>query len=341
MRFCCFRHILPAAANKDLDFREEWLTFKGVLAGLAASALYGIMPVFTKLVLGTGMSAANVVIYRLLLACLFAGAFMKVRRIPMRVEGRQLISLLIFGVTGSGLTMLLLTQSYQFIPSGLATMFHFSYPLFVMIAMVGLFKEKLTFFKVFSALSAFGGIVLMADFSGGLSVKGVMLALASGITYAAFVVASRKSSFAMVPAITVIFYVTLFSSVLFGLPAIISGTFSLPPNLYAWGGLIAISLFCTVGALCLLTIGIRVLGASKASVLNMMEPVTSVICGILFFHEALNFKSGLGCVFILFSTVLTLLESRQMQKKASMQEETVSEGEDTGNSFASLPADRP
>ena len=40
------------------------------------------------------------------------------------------------GILGFGLTATLLTASYSYIPVGLATMFHFSYPLFVLLIMV-------------------------------------------------------------------------------------------------------------------------------------------------------------------------------------------------------------
>lgn len=49
-----------------------------------------------------------------------------------------------------------------------------------------------------------------------MSPKGAALALLSAVTYAAFIIAGRKSSFAAMPSMEVIFFVCLFSSVIFG-----------------------------------------------------------------------------------------------------------------------------
>ena len=48
---------------------------KGVLAVVAASFLYGIMPIFTKRVLMEGMTSGSVVFYRLFFSAVFSFIF--------------------------------------------------------------------------------------------------------------------------------------------------------------------------------------------------------------------------------------------------------------------------
>lgn len=50
--------------------------------------------------------------------------------------------MIVVGILGFGMTATLMTAAYNYIPVGLATMFQFSYPLFVLIIMVILTKEK-------------------------------------------------------------------------------------------------------------------------------------------------------------------------------------------------------
>ena len=74
--------------------------------------------------------------------------------------------------------------------------------------------------------------------------------------------------------------------------------------------MVILALFCTIGALFLLTYGILTLGASTASVLNMLEPVVSLIAGIIVYHEAVSFKSLLGCLFIVISGIVVVMDKK-------------------------------
>ena len=147
----------------------------------------------------------------------------------------------------------------------------------------------------------------MADFASGVDVMGSALALLSGVSYAVFVIAGRKSSFVVLRPLVVILFVSFFSAGVFGTKAAVQGRLMLPSSLGVWMLLAVISLFCTVLALAMLTVGIRILGPTTASMLNMLEPVTSVVTGILVFHEVLTLRTALGCVLILCSTLIIVL----------------------------------
>ena len=286
---------------------------KGVLCVLAASVAYGVMPVFSKFALAEGMAAGAVVFWRFALSAVFALLFVLKSKFHYLTRA-QLLHLLIFGILGFGMTINLLTTSYQYLPTGVATIFHFAYPLFIILAMAGLYREKITWPKAVACLLALAGIALLADFSGGLSLPGVLLALGSAVTYAAFVIASRKSSFAVLPPVQVILFVSGFSAVVFGVKGAVAGELALPPTAKAWGCLAVISLVCTVFALASLTQGIRLLGASTASVLNMLEPITSVVCGVLVFSEPLGLRTLSGCALVLLATGFVILGDRPAKK---------------------------
>lgn len=290
---------------------------KGVLAVVASSVAYGLLPVFSKIVLSSGLPSGCLVFFRFFFACLAVAVIMKVKKISFRISRYQFTHLLFFGIIGFGMTAFLLTQSYNYVPIGLATMFHFTYPLFVTIVMILLYKEEKTLFKILSMAAAVGGLVLMADFSGGLSVAGVLFAASSGVTYAVYVIATRKSAFSTLPIFTIIFYVTLFSSILFGTQSLVSGTFRMPASPLVWLAIITISLLCTVFALCLLTMGIQILRPVTASVLNMIEPVTSLVAGFLIFHDRLSVKSMAGCGCIILSALFISMDARRLARAAA------------------------
>ncbi|MEG1782162.1 MAG: DMT family transporter [Oscillospiraceae bacterium] len=288
---------------------------KGVLAVVGASVLYGIMPVFTKKIMLEGMNSASTVFFRVLLASLFSLIYIKIKGISLKVTKQQLLQLAIFGGFAFGSTAALLTASYSYIPIGLATMLHFTYPLFVTIVMTVVFKERLSPAKVLSCLMAIGGLGLMADFSR-LSLVGIVLAVVSGMTYAIYVISNKKGSFASLEGIVVIFYVNGFAALVFGTKAVVTKEFMLPTSGFCVFLLIIVAIFCTIIALLLLTSGVRTLGASNAAVLNMLEPITSVFAGLIFYHEVIGFAGFMGCVLVIMSSIVVATESGKQRVKA-------------------------
>ncbi|MBR5520665.1 MAG: DMT family transporter [Oscillospiraceae bacterium] len=286
---------------------------KGVLAVVVASFLYGIMPVFTKRVLNEGMTSGAVVFYRLMFAAIFSFIALMVSKQDIHITRQQFLHLTIFGIIGFGATMAFLTVAYSLIPTGLATMLHFTYPLFVTIAMA-FFGDKPTKIRVISCLFALLGLALMADFSR-LSVMGILFAVTSGVTYACYVIANKKSSFANLPGMVIVFYVSVIAAVFFGLKAVVTKEFMLPVSMKSRIILMAIGLFCTVVTLFLLTYGIKTLGASRASVLNMLEPVISLVAGIIIYKEAVSLMGLLGCAMVIISGLAVAFDNGEEKVK--------------------------
>ena len=282
-------------------------TRNGVLSVIGASFLYGIMPVFTKRVLLEGLSSNALVFNRFFFTAVFALIICILAKISLRVSKRQLVELIFAAVIGYGLTASLLTVSYSLIPVGLATMLHFTNPLFVTLAMILLFREKPTFFKMVSCIFAVIGLVLMADFSA-MAPKGVIFATLSGMTYAFYVILNKKGSIAELNNFVIIFYVGTINSIFFGIRNMAIGDFHFPPNLLSFVLMAVIALFCTICALYLLTYGIRTLGASTAAVLNMIEPIVSLFAGMIVYHDRVGLKSLFGCRFIVASGIVVVLD---------------------------------
>ncbi|NLJ79893.1 MAG: EamA family transporter [Firmicutes bacterium] len=92
--------------------------------------------------------------------------------------------------------------------------------------------------------------------------------------------------------------------------------FIIPGEAAIWLGLVFISLISTVLALRLLSFGIRLLGPANAAVLNTIEPLTSVLAGVLFYGETLSLSAVLGCGFVIISVLLIALDSRRLKRKS-------------------------
>ena len=100
------------------------------------------------------------------------------------------------------------------------------------------------------------------------------------------------------------FYICLFVSAYTLLYGLLTSqiTFALTPLSWAFSFIVAV--LTSVGANAFLQMGIRYTGASTSAILSMFEPITSVLCGVLFLQEGLSGMKLLGCGLILFAVYL-------------------------------------
>lgn len=288
---------------------------KGILCVLIASILFGLSPSLTTVLLREGYPRESLMFFRFLFASISSVILAVLSGTDFRVTKRQLFDLWFFGVFGWGLTNILLTASFQYIPSGLATLFHFSYPIIVLVVSVVLFGEAFDRMKAIAVGAAMMGILCIVDLNGSMSLVGVGSALASGVTYAAFVMAGKRSSYSVLPVRLIPCYCCTFCTIAYGMLAAATGQMVMPEGTKQWSVLAVTGILgCTV-ACYLLTVGIRILGSSRASVINTLEPVTSMVCGTAILHEALTGRNLGGCLLIGFSIILTSMEQKPSDHK--------------------------
>jgi drug/metabolite transporter (DMT)-like permease len=118
--------------------------------------------------------------------------------ISLQVSAKELWSLTILGGIGNAVTTLMLFIAFSLIDVGVATTIHFIYPVFVTIGCVLFYKERLGLQKFIALLIATAGIAcfflgvdMSAGFSGG-TFLGLFLAVASGVTYAFYIIYKKS-----------------------------------------------------------------------------------------------------------------------------------------------------
>lgn len=242
------------------------------------------------------------------------------KNISVKVSKKEMLSLAILGGIGNAVTTLMLFISFSLIDVGIATTIHFIYPVFVTLGCVLFYKEKLGLQKIIALMIAtsgiacfFFGIDTSAGFSGGMFL-GLVLAVASGVTYAFYIIYMDKSGLKNQPVFKITFYVALMSTIAMGIYGTANGELTLGTlTTRSWVISTAFSLLCTVVALSLLQIGIKHVGASTAAILTTFEPITSIICGVVLLGESITVVKVVACALIMIG-VVTLSLSKQ--KKA-------------------------
>ena len=288
---------------------------------IIGSIAYGFLPIFVKNIIPYGYSSISIVFYRYLFTSIALFIIIVIRKknfkknlknnfkISFKINQKQFLELFIFSISGLGLTFYLLSQALLYISAGLTNMIHFGYPVVVIILMAVIYKEKINRLKILSIVSSVIGIFLLTKIVAVESIesfKGIIYALITTITYGSYIISNKKSSFANLDTMVSLFYMSLIISIAFFIAGILTKDLQLLNNIYVFYNFIAISLLCTVFSLGLLLYGVKNLGSSLASILNMFEPTTTVIASAFIYHEKLTINIIIGSVLIILSTVFMI-----------------------------------
>lgn len=277
-----------------------------ILLVIIGSIAYGFLPIFVKNIIPYGYSSISIVFYRYLFTSIALFIIIIIKKKSFKINKKQFVELFIFSVVGLGLTFYLLSQALLYISAGVTNMIHFGYPVVVLILMTLIYKEKINLLKIMSALSSVIGIFLLTKIVAVESFKGIIYALLTTITYGSYIIANKKSSFASLDTIVALFYMSLMVSAVFFIAGILTKDLQPLKDIYVFHNFTAISLLCTIFSLGLLLYGVKKLGSSLASILNMFEPTTTVIVSAFIYDEKLTVNIIIGSVLIILSTVFMI-----------------------------------
>lgn len=271
----------------------------GYPAGIITGITYGLNPLFAVPLMKEGAPIESILFFRYAIAVVLLGAFLVLRKQSFKVSWKQAGVLLVLGLlyTASSLTLF---EAYQYIASGLATTIVFLYPVLVAIIMVFLkvvpswpvwLSIVLTFFGVF--------IMTQSDSSQTLHPMGLLLSFMSALVYALFIVIINRSKvIANISNSLLTFYALSVGTVVFLAKIAMSDagvTTGLTGHM-AWLNLVGLALLPTIVSTASLAIATRNIGATKASVLGVFEPVTAILVGTVVFGEALTTNIVVGIV---------------------------------------------
>lgn len=263
----------------------------GYPSGIITGITYGLNPLFAVPLMHNGAAIESILFFRYAFAVVLLGAFLLLTGQSFRITSRQAGVLLVLGLLYTG-SSLFLFEAYNYIASGLATTLVFLYPVLVAIIMV--FLRVVPSWPVWLSIAAtFGGVVIMTGGSSGETVNpvGVALSLASALVYALFIVIiNRSKAIASISNSLLTFYALVVGCFVFLGKILLSDTVlteGITTSAH-WLNLIGLALLPTIVSTATLAIATRNIGATKASVLGVFEPITAILVGTVVFGEPLT-----------------------------------------------------
>ena len=286
----------------------------GYPAGIITGITYGLNPLFGIPLMNEGASIESILFFRYLFAVLMLGAFLLMSGQKFRVSVKQAGILLVLGLLYTA-SSIFLFEAYNYIASGLATTLIFVYPVLVAIIMV--FLRVVPSWQVWLAIVAtFVGVVIMTqgDAAQAIDPIGVLLSLGSAMVYAFFIVIiNRSKTIGSISNSLLTFYTLSVGAVIFQAKLCTS---SAPmtqgiEGAGAWLSLLGLAFLPTVVSTASLAISTRNIGATKASVLGVFEPITAILVGTLVFGEALTANIATGILIAMAAVTFMILSTKR------------------------------
>ena len=284
----------------------------GYPAGIITGITYGLNPLFAKPLMNAGASTEAILLFRYGIAVILLGAYLLLKKENFRITLKQAGVLLSLGLLYTASSTFLF-EAYKYIASGLATTLVFLFP--AMVAIIMVFLKVVPSWPVWLSIAAtFAGVMIMTGGAGAEKINplGVWFSIASAFVYALFIVIINKSKvISSIPNSLLTFYALLTGTFFFIGRCLFSGadlTAGLDGGM-AWCNLIGLAVLPTIVSTASLAVATRNIGATKASVLGVFEPITAILVGTLVFGEALtpNIIAGIliSIVAVTFMIMLT------------------------------------
>ena len=286
----------------------------GYPAGIITGITYGLNPLFGMPLMNNGASIESILFFRYGIAVLILGSLLLLSKQSFKISWKQAEILLILGLLYTS-SSIFLFEAYKYIPSGLATTLIFLYP--VIVALIMVLLRVIPSWQVWIAIVAtFAGVIIMtqSDSTQEINPTGVWLSLGSALVYALFIVIiNRSKTISSISNSLLTFYslfvgtIIFFSQIAFSNSSIIEGI----ESKMDWLNLVGLALLPTIVSTATLAISTRNIGATKASVLGVFEPITAILVGTLVFGEALTTNIIIGILIAMVAVTFMIITTKR------------------------------
>lgn len=287
----------------------------GVLQVLLASVFYGFMPALTQLAFAAGSTVESVLAGKYLIGMILLWAYILIKRKNVNI-GRS--NMIFIGAVGIAIAVCVycMASSYKYLPGAVASLIVFSYIIIVNIIELITGNERPNTVRLICLALATGGLIAVIyqpSDGNGLSSKGILFALITGILYSVWIMAMGAKRLRP-------FSPELVSGSMLIMPAliniancIIAGHPVLPQNPWQWLYVSLLAIFPNFISPVIICAAVKRIGASTVSIINTSEPLVAYFAGMFLMGDRLSLNATLGgCAIILGILILNINLNRRL-----------------------------
>ncbi len=306
----------------------------GIALALFGALLFGLNASTSKVIMQSGVTAEQLVIFRSLATALLAAlVLLFTKPQAFRVHKSEWKFLISFGIFGVALMQWAYSNAVNNLPIGIALLIEYTAIVLVPLVSILLFKEKVHPRIWFGVVLVLGGLVVVSEiWKGGLNPIGVMFAFGAAIFLTVYFIMGERSHRSRDP-ISTLFYTMLISTV-FWLIASPWWTFDLSRlstglnlggnlsaiELPAWMMLLWLGVMGSFMPMMLSYMALGHLSATTVGIVSTAETVFAFLFGYLWLAEKITGLQSLGGLLVL-SGILIAQTSRLARAKALITKE--------------------
>ena len=300
-----------------------------MLFGLIAAVLFGLNASTTKVIISSGITPEQVVLFRSFSAGLIAFLWaLWANPQALKVPKRLIPRLLLMGIVGVGMLQWTYSQAVFYLPIGIALLIEYTAVLWVPIIALLIFREKVSSKIWLGAALVLGGLAVVAQiWDSQLNPIGVLFGFAASASLTVhFIMGERVQRY--LPTNVVMTY-GMGVATLFFLPfanlgeldwAALAISTDLGGNLSGvslplWFGLIFMGLFGSFAPMALVYLSLRHLSATLVGVVATAETVLAALFALLWLGEQITTTQALGGIVVVAGILIAQTARRQKAVK--------------------------
>ncbi len=284
---------------------------RGIIYAVLAMISYSSTPTFTQVGYRAGIETNTLLFSRHMvsLICLLPAVLKK--ETFAGITKKQILGLLIlsgFAVIGN----ITFNYAYHYLPNMVAISVSLSYVVFVFVIEMIMGREKYSNKRLLIVLlTALGLIIIAVPGAGGqFPIKAFIVGIIASLMYSTQVILINSEDLKPVHTnvilLTGVVPIMIYSSIrclMLGEPLFPSGTTQ-------WIAIICLGTIGVIIARGLFYRSMRIIGATTASMIDSLEPLSSAVLGFVLLGQGLSFYIVLGSVLMMISTIMLLKEKK-------------------------------
>lgn len=274
---------------------------KGVLFAIFSGFLYGLLGYFGMVLMRSGMSAYNLSFWRFFVSFIFL--FIIATSLSLKGSGdpRQYLRALINGALFYSAPSTLFFIASQYVGTGQSMVIFFSFPAFVMVLNWLLLGQAIKPYYFLSFAVILVGLTMLVDVGEvTFDLLGIGLSLLSAVSYAFYVFFSKQVKLPALYSTMMVSLGCLLTSLILSL---FHGSFRVPLEAGQWLNISALAIVCTALPILLMLEALKHISTDRASLLSVLEPVFTVIFGVLLLGEVVSLKATVGIALTLIGAM--------------------------------------
>jgi len=290
---------------------------RGYVLIVLASVLWGTMGVLAKLAYEFGISAPTLIALRHVFS--FGAlwlALLLFDRSSMKIQKTDVLLFLVFGVFATAFQRVAFFYAVDLTTATMAALLFYTYPVFVTVAASFLLNEKISYGIVSAIVLTFLGVALVVrayDMSAlRVSFVGIVFGLLSSVLFVVYVFVAKRlrreyANWTLTLFGDGISALLLLPIVFVSFPKIVTFPLQL------WMLILVIAWGPSLLAYLLYSYSLKFVGASKGSILGVMEPLAAAVLSTVLLGESFEAWQIVGIALALMGVVLLFLEKSRTE----------------------------